>query len=68
MQLTTYEEWRACIEVACGIPLTAAFIRERLEELNDAGHPGTRSFENLYGTEHLQRTIAWFERAANEAS
>ena len=63
MALSTYEDWRECIEVHCGIPLTTGFITERLAELRDRSHPKTREFERLYGEGHLKRTIGWFEQA-----
>ncbi|MEL6427619.1 MAG: hypothetical protein AAFU73_04640 [Planctomycetota bacterium] len=66
MKLNTYQDWRTCIEVHCGIPLTAEFIEERLAELTNGGHPKTAEFARLYGAEHLQRTIGWFERASDE--
>ncbi|MEM1451182.1 MAG: hypothetical protein AAGI22_18845 [Planctomycetota bacterium] len=68
MRLNSYEDWRECIEVHCGIPLTQDFIRERLAELSDGTHPRTRDFERLYGAQHLQRTIQWFQQAAEETS
>ena len=68
MDLTKYEDWRECIEVRCGIALTPTFISGRLAELNDQQHAKTMEFERLYGAEHLKRTIAWFQRAADEAA
>ena len=68
MKLTSYAEWRECIEIHCGIPLTPEFIRERLAELGDGEHPRTRDFERLYGAQHLQRTVQWFQQAAEETS
>ena len=68
MNLTTYEAWRECIEVRCGIPLTQEFVDARLAELRDPDHPKTREFTKLYGTKHLDRTIAWFKRAQGELS
>ena len=65
---TTYDQWRECIEVHCKIPLTPEYIRERLAELQNAGHPKTQDFERLYGAEHLQRTIAWFRQAMDETA
>ena len=62
----SYEQWRHCIEVRCKIQLTPTYIHERLAELQDAKHAKTREFAKLYGAEHLQRTIAWFGRAADE--
>ena len=65
---TSYEQRRHCIEVRGNIRLTLTYIDERLAELQDGGHAHTREFEELYGTDHLQRTIAWFRRAAGELS
>ena len=62
----SYEQWRNCIEVRCKIRLTSTYIRERLAELQDDKHARTREFAKLYGADHLQRTIAWFRRAAAE--
>lgn len=62
----TYEQWRQCIEVRCSIPLTATYITERLSELRDDKHPKTKKFQDLYGAQQLQDTIAWFQRAATE--
>ena len=62
----TYEQWRNCIEVRCNIRLTPTFIRARLTELQNDKHAKTREFARLYGGDHLQRTIAWFRRAADE--
>ena len=62
----SYEQWRTCIEVRCKIRLTPAFIRERLAELQDDKHAKTREFARLYGGDHLERTITWFRRAADE--
>lgn len=62
----SYEQWRDCIEVRCKIRLTPRFIHERLAELQDDKHAKTRDFARLYGSDHLERTIAWFRRAAGE--
>ena len=62
----SYKQWRNCIEVRCKIRLTPTFIRERLAQLQDDKHAKTREFARLYGDDHLQRTIAWFRRAADE--
>ncbi|QDU04403.1 hypothetical protein V6x_41310 [Gimesia chilikensis] len=62
----TYEQWRNLIEGRCHIRLTPTYIRDRLTELQDGTHVKTRDFASLYGDEQLQRTIAWFKRAANE--
>lgn len=62
----SYERWRHCIEVRCNIRLTPMFIRERLAELQDDKHAKTQEFAKLYGADHLEQTITWFRRAADE--
>lgn len=62
----TYAEWRHCIEVECGIHLTAAFIQARLAALGDVQAEETQRFRRLYGDAHWKRVLAWFERAAGE--
>lgn len=64
---TSYEQWRECIEVRCKIQLTPAFINERLSELRRGGDPKTKAFAQLYGADHLERTIAWFQRAKDDS-
>jgi hypothetical protein len=59
----TYEEWRHCIEVDCGLQLNQAFLAERLAELTEAEHERTRQFVRLYGEPHRLRVIGWFEQA-----
>jgi len=63
---SSYEAWRDCITIRCGIPLTESYIQSRLKELNRTDHPKTREFLRLYGSDHLQRTISWFRRAGEE--
>lgn len=65
---TTYEEWRACITVKCGLTLSAAYCAERRLALCDPADPMTRRFLELYGEARLSQTVAWFERAEREAS
>lgn len=59
----TYDEWRHCIEVDCGLQLTPAFIAERIAELANTEHERTRQYVRLYGEAHRQRVIEWFEQA-----
>lgn len=63
----TYERWRRCITVDCGLELTPAFIDSRLAELRDLGAHRTRRFVECYGERHRTSVIAWFERARQEA-
>lgn len=62
----SYAQWRECIEVHCKIPLTTAFVDERLAELQNESDPRTATFVRLYGAQHLERTIGWFRRAGEE--
>jgi hypothetical protein len=62
----TYADWHRCITVDCGIQLTADYIRERLEGLRNPGHPKTAEFTRLYGPQHTQNVVRWFEQAQKE--
>lgn len=63
----TYDQWRRCIEIDCGIPLAPAFIDERLEELAKPSDFRTRQFIRLYGEPHRERVIGWFRQAKGGA-
>lgn len=62
----TYERWRHCITVDCGIAMTPQFIAERLGVWRNAQLEETLRFRRLYGDAHWQSVIAWFERAERE--
>lgn len=62
----TYEQWRHCITVECRIPLTAAFVADRLSVWRTTDAEETIRFRRLYGDSHWQSVIAWFERAERE--
>lgn len=64
----TYGQWRHCITVDCGIPLTTAFARERLAVWSDPAHEEVRRFERLYGPTHRERVRRWFEQALSQLS
>lgn len=61
-----YEEWRHCITVECGIPLTAGFITERLAIWRDENSEESRRFSKLYGDQYRLAVIGWFEQAEQE--
>lgn len=63
---TNYSQWREWIEGRANIRLTKEYLEQRLAELQDANHAKTKEFTRLYGADHLQRTISWFQQAANE--
>ncbi len=64
--LDTYDDWKQCITVDCGIPLTKAFVQRRLKELADTRLHTTRRFVEVWGDAHRQQVIAWFQRAERE--
>lgn len=66
LQLETYEDWRRCITVDCGIPLTLEYCRERLQVMSDPDDRTTRRFVETWGDEHRRRVVEWFERAQSD--
>lgn len=63
-----YTDWQQCITKDCGIPLTQEYIRGRLEQLNKKDIFEVEKFRSLYGDNHWNKVIAWFERALKELS
>ena len=63
MKLSSYEDWKHCITVLCGIPLTPDYIEQRIAALSDPSNFETKKFRDIWGEEHLQRVIGWFEQA-----
>ncbi|MBY4673021.1 hypothetical protein K6W12_20515 [Burkholderia multivorans] len=64
----SFDAWQYCIEHECGIPLTPAFIQERLAILGDTAHAETQRFARLYGEAHRQRIVDWFAIALENTS
>jgi hypothetical protein len=62
----SYDRWRRCITIDCGLALTPAFIDARLAELRDPSAHRTRRFVEHYGEAHRAQVVAWFERARRE--
>ncbi|MEM7272246.1 MAG: hypothetical protein AAF547_04115 [Actinomycetota bacterium] len=62
----TYDQWRHCITVDCGIELTADFVDTRLRALRDPADPQTAQFIEIYGEPYLGQVIDWFEQAQSE--
>ena len=58
-----YQEWQHCITVECGIQLTPSFIAERISALQNPKDFSTKKFVQIYGPQHLQRVLSWFEQA-----
>ena len=65
-QLDTYEDWRRCITVDCGLKLTRDFIRARLSALRDPSLWETQRFVKIWGEPHRRRVVAWFEQAERD--
>lgn len=64
--LKTYEDWKHCITVLCGIPLSLPYVEQRLAALRNSADYGTQKFVAIWGEDHLVRVIAWFEQAERE--
>ena len=64
--LETYDDWKHCITVLCRIPLTPAYVEQRLAALRDPADNGTQRFIATWGEAHLARVIDWFEQAARK--
>ena len=64
--LNTYADWKHCITVLCRIPLTPAYVEQRLASLRDPADHGTQKFLAVWGEAHLARIIGWFEQAERE--
>lgn len=62
----SYSDWRTCIEVHCGIPLTAEFIGQRLRELDDGSLFSTEQLLRHYGQAHVAQLRQWFLMAQGE--
>ncbi len=66
LSLQTYDDWKHCITVHCRIPLTVAYVDQRLAALRDPADYGTQRFIATWGEAHLSRVIGWFEQAERE--
>jgi hypothetical protein len=57
----TFEQWKNCIVNDCKINLTKDFAQQRLTVYQDKKNNETQKFVSLYGEQHLQNIIYWFE-------
>ncbi len=64
--VNTYDDWRHCITVLCRIPLTEAYIEERLAALRNPADHGTQKFVATWGEAHRERVLGWFEWAKRD--
>ena len=56
----TYDEWRHCITVECGLELSADYVAQRIYALQDEDDHYTQQFIKLYGHQYLQQVLGWF--------
>ena len=63
-----FEEWKYCITVECGIPLSASFITQRLSVLRNESHEETRRFRQRFGDKYWRSVIGWFAEAEQQLS
>ncbi|AMJ88474.1 MULTISPECIES: hypothetical protein [Alteromonas] len=64
----SYEQWKHCIIVECGIPLTATFVDERIAAMSDVKNEYTRQFLICYGKNHYENTLRWLTQAKESLS
>ena len=61
-----FEEWKYCITVECGIPLSASFITQRLSVCRNESHEETRRFRQRFGDNYWRSVIGWFAEAEQQ--
>lgn len=66
LALKSFEDWKHCITVLCGIPLTEPYVEKRLTELRDPANTTTQKFVAMWGEQHRLRIVGWFEQAQRE--
>ncbi|TFL10144.1 hypothetical protein CSC67_17375 [Pusillimonas caeni] len=62
----SYEQWRHCIIVECGIALTSQYVEQRLSVWRNEALEETQRFRRRYGDRHWRAVQEWFERASRE--
>ncbi|MFV0446510.1 MAG: hypothetical protein ACK5Q5_23300 [Planctomycetaceae bacterium] len=62
-RLDGYQQWEHCITALCGIPLTQAFVEQRIAELTDLHNTRTQQFVSFWGMSHHAKVLGWFEEA-----
>ncbi len=58
----TFNDWTNCIVNDCKINLTKDFAEKRLAVYQDNQNTETQKFISLYGEQHLQNIINWFNQ------
>ncbi len=62
----TFEQWKNCIINDCKINLTKDFAQQRLTVYRDRKNQETQRFVKLYGEQHLQNIINWYQIVYND--
>ena len=62
----SYQEWKECITVKCGIPLSLDYVQSRIKALDDETDYHTRRFVEQWGQNQLDKTKSWFRKAEQE--
>ena len=65
MKPQTFNDWKKCIVQDCKINLTPEFATIRLQVYQDKQNAETKKFISLYGEQHLQNIITWFNEIAS---
>jgi len=63
----SYQAWRHCIEVECGLHLTPDYIQQRISALDNPADFHTQQFVRRWGEAHRQQVLGWFRQAAQTA-
>jgi hypothetical protein len=58
----TFNDWTNCIVNDCKINLTKDFANQRLTVYQDKQNTETQKFISLYGEQHLNNIIQWFNQ------
>jgi hypothetical protein len=58
----TFNDWTNCIVNDCKIDLTRDFVQQRLKVYQNSENAETQKFISLYGEQHLQNIINWFNQ------
>lgn len=62
----SYSEWKICITEKCKIPLTADFVKLRIEALSDEKSEERQKFTQLYGAQWTKTVLGYFQQASKE--
>jgi hypothetical protein len=62
----TFNDWTNCIVNDCKINLTKEFALQRLSVYQDNKNSETQKFISLYGEQHLQNIIKWFQNISDD--